>query len=227
MSNCTSDLDQIVPVDTNTPVVLVHTKPELVALQALPTALTVIVWFSLECLRRRRGVANSVKNVARVVSVVAVATSSLLAWRVVELLQCDGYGRDGVVWRILASALPVAAGIVIVLPIASRAPRLAIALSLTVSSAIVVADVGFRGWWIVTHAALPLVATQQLWNIVTVLLFLFLPSRLTPIVPARRRNICTGNVKVFHNVASADALEQKSRSGDCSAPENRASSWFW
>ena len=226
MSNCTRDLDQIVPVDTNVSVVLVHTKPELVALQALPTALTVIVWCSIECLRRRRGVTNSMKNVARVLSAVAVAASSLLTWRVVELLQCDGYGRDGVVWKILASALSIVAGILIVFPLASRAPRLAIALSLTVSSAVVVVDVGFRGWWIVTHAALPLVATQQLWNIVTVLLLLFLPSRLAPIVPVRRRQN-TRNVGAFQNVTSVDALEKKSKSAVCSAPENRASSWFW
>lgn len=231
MSNCTRDLDQIVPVDLDTPVVLIHTKPELIALQSLPTALTVILWFSLECLRRRRGVTNSIKNLVRVVSAFAIAASSLLSWRIVELLECDGYG-NGIVWKILAAILPAAVGFVIVVPLASRSPRLAILLSLIISSAIVTTDVGFRGWWIQTHAALPLVSAQQLWNIVAVLLFLFLPSRSTPIRPVRRSLRSDGSTSgkatgMFHNVVSADALEKKRNVPSSCPPENRTTSWFW
>lgn len=225
MSDCTRELDLIVPVDLDTPVVPLDTRPELIVLQALPTTFTVLLWGSLECLRRRRGVTSRIKSFVRILCAIAIVASSLLSWRVVELLQCDGYTK-GIVWKILAAAAPLVLGFVLVVPLVSRSPRVAILLSLIVSSGIVVSDVGVRGWWTTSHAAIPLVSAQQLWNIVTVLLFLFLPSRVsTTILPTKNRTSRLPTTRRFDNVVTADALERRAVKA-CEVQQPRTS-WFW
>lgn len=152
----------------------------------------------------------------------ALGALSLLTWRVTELLECDGV-LEGVVWRILGLSGTLALGLVLVVPLASRAPKIAILLALLAAAGSVVADVGLRGWWIspASVAAVPLAAVQQLWALVAVLLFVFLPARLVANGPSKGSSR-SSSVRI---VPAVDALERRGdRGGDCASPRRP---WFW
>lgn len=176
MSECTGGpLRDVVPVDASTPDLWPH--PQLIALQALPTIVTTCVWMYVEGRRQRRGHSQRQRAAAAVMAFVATVISSLLVWRVFEILDCEGR-VDGGAWRLTATVATVLLGGVVTLVLPDRRVRVALSVSTITASGVVAADVSLRGAWTTSLAAQPLVAVQQLWNTTTVLLLFALPQRI-------------------------------------------------
>lgn len=220
--NCTRHLDHVVPVDLSEGVVVISHRPELVFVQTLPTIATAAVWLTFILTRHRRAVSGKVRGVARILALGVGCALSLIAWRIVELAECDSHVAGGGVWRAVASASTALGTFLIVIPLSQRAPFVAILVSLACAVATVVVDVGLRGWWVVTHAAVPLMYAQHLCDAVVALLLLTLPSR----VAAHSSKVSLERSKI---VAVVDALETR-RQRDVAAscpPPSSSSSWFW
>ena len=214
MSNCSYELGTLVPIDF-TSVVVPLARPEYVVVQTLPSLATVLVWMSIELMRKPRTQPRAVRMFATVSALAAACVSALPLWRVFEVLDCEGY-VTGLTWRILAIVGTLILGCFVCIPLARRAPRLAILASLTAAAAAVVCDVGLRGWWVTSHAAIPLVPIQQLWGTVTVMLVLLLPGR-------RRATIHTAT-QYTGGPGVVDSLTR--REPQC-PPSDRTWPWFW
>ena len=236
--SCIGILDAIVPVDVNAQIVNMSEMPELVVLQSLPTVATTVVWLALVLSRRGRGVSHGVQRVAKGIAFVASFALAIVAWRVVELYEC-GEGETGsgdsspiLVWRILASAGVVVGAFFIIVPMSHRLPLVAVVTVLLCAAATVVVDVGLRGWWTVSVAAIPLIYAQHLCNTIAALLFLTLPRSRT----SRRRNVSSSRAKAVvsssrakadsSTVVAVDALESRRPDVTSSCPPS-STSWSW
>ncbi|MEC7001831.1 MAG: hypothetical protein VXX04_08330, partial [Actinomycetota bacterium] len=211
---CPSELEPIVPL--NGTAVPELDRTELIVVQSIPTTLSVLVWIALELRRRRRATVACVRRVARLLTLVASATTALLAWRVLEQLACEDHA-PGIAWRVLGATGSVATGAFLAFAVVERAPRLAVLLALALASGSVVADVGLRGWLVsATPAALPLVAVQQLWDTIAVLLLLWLPARTSARAPM--------STKKVPPIVVVDALSTRRPDAP---PHNGDRSWSW
>ena len=217
--NCTTGiLDTIVPVATDGVVVPLASHPPETALQAVPTLVTVLVWLSLESTRHRQGAVASVRMAFRTLASIAGGATAVLAWRVSELLECDGH-VSGRAWHVLVSIATLVGTLVLVGPLAARAPRLAILVALATAACTVVADVGLRGWWTTSHAAIPLVAVQQLWCTVAALMLAALPP------PSLRRIDVSRRAASSSSVSVVDALARRAPNAPACAPASHLWSW--
>lgn len=228
--SCTGNLDDFIPVDVDAPLVTVVDRPELIVLQALPTVVTTLVWLSLMVSRRRRGLSRGVTAVARGTAFVSSFALAPVAWRVVELYECTGddagSGEDSSavsVWRILVASGVVLGAFVVTVPMSQRFPYLSIIVALLCAAGTVVADVGLRGWWTVTVAAVPLMYAQHLCNTIAALLFLTLPQRQRPgrLVSSSSRAKTSAST-----VVTVDALEARRSDVKPACPPS-STSWSW
>lgn len=212
-------IDTILPVNVSAEIVTFDDRPEFIVLQSLSTIATVVVWMTLMCSTRRRRLSRIIQGVARGTALLASLAIALVAWRVVQLYECDsGIAESVTVWRVLVSGGVVVGAFIIVVPLSLRFPSLAILAVLASAAGTVVVDVGLRGWWVVSPASIPLVYAQHLCNTIAALLFFTLPKRGAITFSSFRSS--TPRVEVV------DALEARKPHAPASCPAPSSWSWF-
>lgn len=224
MANCTLPLEPIVP---NSASIVEATSPTVIVIQALPTAVCILVWLSLGLRRRTKWVHRTMITVSKSLALLAVAASALLSWHVIDLLACEDLLETPRTWQILIAAGIGVVGLGIVLGLSTRLPRLSIALSFLVASAAVVVDVGLRGWWVSppATAAFPLVSVQQLWDLIAVCLLVCLPPTRRVPLPKSISVVPTGRKS---NNAPPSLIVDSLATRRTETPPVEASSWsFW
>lgn len=184
-----------------------------IAVQSLPTVSVALVWVTLEAMRRRVGKTIAQRRLSTSLLVPAAIAQGFLTWRIFDVLGCEGLAQEA--WRYVAivGAPLVTAGLLLVAMM--RRPRIAIVLSLLLGGATVAADWVLRGGVLLSNAAVPLVASQQLWALHAVVLLWWLP--------ARRPHACAAVSQ-----SRVDALAARPRPDACDAlAKGNDRSWSW
>lgn len=189
MSNhCTliGELSSIVPTRENA-AVEITSAPQIVV-QALPTALGLILWTILEFAHRKRAASNRLRYMSRIFTFLCSCAVTLVAWRFTTVLTCE-LNQRSYVWNILACAALLGTSLLVLFALAIRRPRLAVLVSFLISSGVVVVDVGLRGWWKVDGvlSAQHLMPLQHLWVLHSISI-LFHLNRTTQVDVERRRS---------------------------------------
>lgn len=162
--------------------------------QLLPLALTLAFWGYIEVQSRRLSFTRAARRQSDFVGIFALLVSTLLLWRVFDLMHCIEPDSSLAWWRapVVLGGLAVGG---LVFTNGYRFPRTAILLALLGAGVAFFADWALRGGidnllqisnatelsWTplpAAAAAVPLAAVQQLWCLFAVTLFARLPSRV-------------------------------------------------
>ena len=211
-------------------------SPAAVVLQASPALVTLVVWVLVEGIRcNRRGVrsARSIRafrmfrGVALALGVAGAAALGTLTWRCFDLLACDEAISllDG--WKCVAVVVAPVTYLALLLAALwwPSIVRLLVVVLLALAGGTVVADWSLRGGYIVTRAAEPLVAVQQLWCLHAVILLSLMPTA------NRRRLVQSTRSHRKEIMLMVDPLAVRHKGGwKEETPirgEDRSWSWFW
>ena len=195
------------------PLPLLHERPGALLLQGTPALLVLLAWSTVEAFARPRALLTRTERVmVRLLFLGAAVALGMLAWRVFELLGCDGRVDDAEQWQIVGVGGVAAATILLAL-VSVRLPRVAAATLLLLAVATLCADWALRGGWRTSPsspspAAYPLVAVQQLLCVQSVLCLGLVTTPLTchpraaVVTPARRAQgdaaVCPPPVELMH-----------------------------
>lgn len=144
----------------------VTAHPAIIAVQASPTVLTLtLLLLLLPHHRRSRALTLNMVVAGQVLSLGATVAQMFLVWRMFERLVCDEHltRSQATNWGVVAISVMGLSHILAILVFGSLYPRSTIGIVLSIASGVVVLDCAFRGWWISTSAADPLMAVQQLY----------------------------------------------------------------
>lgn len=166
-------------------------RPGALLLQSAPSLLTLLTWCAVETFAApHRSLPRGERVVVRLVSACAGVALAVLAWRVFELLGCDGLVDNAEEWQLVAAGGASVAGILLFM-LSVRLPRTSAAIFYLLALGALAADWTFRQGWpasILSPAAAPFAAVQQLLCTQTVLALFFLtPHACRRATPARRR----------------------------------------
>lgn len=195
MSSCEGPLAVLFPGNlTDAPWARAPLDSTSSIIQLLPLALTLAFWGYIEVQSRRLSFTRAARQQSDFVGILALLVSTLLLWRVFDLMRCVEPDSSLSGWRtpVVLGGLAVGG---LVFTNGYRFPRLAIFLALLGAGAAFFADWALRGGiadllqisnatdlpWTplpAAAAAVPLAAVQQLWCLFAVTLFARLPSRV-------------------------------------------------
>lgn len=114
-----------------------------ILVQSLPLVATAAAWLYVELIRRKRNVPRRVQLSLRWVAFACMVTTSVVVWRIAELITCDD-SQDTVLWGIVSVVGSVGTSGIVLGLVAARVLRVAILIALVFAAACVVADVLLR-----------------------------------------------------------------------------------
>lgn len=212
---CSNRSTSLFPLPEDPPPLL-HDRPGALLLQGTPALLVLLAWGVVEALAPPRSIFTRTERVmARLLFLGAAIALGMLAWRVFELLGCDGRVDDAEQWQIVGVGGVAAASILLAL-MSVRLPRAAAATFLLLAFATLCADWALRGGWHTppsspSPAAYPLVAVQQLFCVQAVLSLALVTAPLScrpcaaTVTPSRRGGVaCPPPVELMHRGSSQD-----------------------
>lgn len=201
--------------------------PNAVVVQALPTAIVILVWIALE--RHRAPFTRSAQLQGGLLGLVAATGLGILAWRIFDVLACEDVA-NAESWRMVAVMGAPVAGLALLL-LGPRCARAGIVAALALAGGAVFADWAMRTWLPGTRATSPLAAVQHLWLLYAVVLISHLPStrrgRTGP--PAlslgtMKRTKTTGSALAAVGSTTVDPLARRTVVAE---EEPDRSSWSW
>ena len=168
-TTCTSDLSSWFPRNTTGSL----DDPGSFTIHCLPITFTLLYWASLELVRFRRRSSFFVSWFAYVVTMGIATTQVFLAWRVFDLLDCQG-DQSGKYRLVAVIGAPLATvGLVL---FSRRFARTTTLVCLILTGATLYADWVLREEGL-ERAAQPLVAVQQLWLLLAITCLVRLPAK--------------------------------------------------
>lgn len=190
-------------------------NPGLVAVQSLPSVLTLVVWLYFECSSKLRRASSATLVLGNVVSIAGIATMPLLTWRVFDILECEGVDEaEG--WRMLVVLAAPLLG-VCTLIVGRRFPRIAALSSVSFSASSVFVDWFLREEIDTSSASQPLPSFQLAWCAITIACV----SRIAP----RRKYVLKEKKTPFSSIAMIDPTYDVKPPAS-NVPSDRHSSWF-